>query len=67
MDETIQDIIDFFYANKHMFEAMHGKPDTRRLDNFVEQNCKVCGNHRCDPYAVSWRSSCPNWQSYEKL
>ena len=67
MDKTVQSLLDFFYANKRLYDAMHGKPDTRKFDNFVNEYCKHCGNHCCNPNDAAWRSECHNWHVYSDI
>lgn len=64
MDETIQNMIDFFYANKNLYGQMHGKPDMIRVRHFISLNCKDCRNEWCDPYDEIALRRCPKWKEY---
>ena len=65
--DRVEEMINFFYANKHLYERMMGKADPIRLEFFVEKICNGCGTQRCEPYNKEWRDGCPEWKAFDKL
>ena len=68
MDDVVQEIIDFFYANRHMYDRMHGKPDCFRIEWFTEEFCKKCWKWQwgCDIHTESCRNRCVKWKKTQK-
>ena len=64
MDKTIQDLIDFFYANKNLYGKMHGKLDLIMVRHFRSLYCKSCSNEWCDQYDDACVRRCMKWKVY---